>query len=280
MKPYQYFLLFGAIAATPLFGDTISMPGYTYNGICGPSSYQTSCAQSNYDVGSGGSSYDIANFGLNSATGPYVYASDDSNTAQNSARSNLLYYVEVNGPAGNVLVDIDYSIEESVQYSPPAGNDEDQQGGGDAKLGVQGTTFSVDMPLQLDDFGGSVENNLPSEFSVTSGATLNSSTNTWTLASQGVGQVTLATGTPYLMAMYATAASNAQGPGFEVTSITQIDPIFSIDSSQSNGGEYSFAFSAGIGNGAAAVTPEPAAASLLGLGLGGLAFLARRCRKR
>src|SRR5258708_2842345 len=65
-----------------------------------------------------------------------------------------------------------------------------------------------------------------------------------------------------------------------VSATAFLDPLFSIDPSTPNAGQYSFLFSAGIGNGPIGGVPEPSTWAMMLLGFAGIGFMAYRRKSK
>jgi hypothetical protein len=179
-----------------------------------------------------------------SITATALAASPNSNTSA-LAEAQLLYYVEILGPAGQVSLDVQASGTTSTSLGS------NQQ----ATVGLQATGALAFSFTAFSESGLPYGGN-PTSFNVN---------NTYQVQANS----------PIAVLLSASAAAGLTTSG---SASATIDPLFFIDPNFVNAGQYSIEISSGIGNSPNA-TPLPSTWLMLLGGLAGLGFIAHRGSK-
>lgn len=274
---YRHYLAATAVALMSVAvcsgGIITALNPYTFTSVCEGVSSPTNAGCSVTNASSTGN----VQYGLNSATGPFVTASNSSTNGSGNTNGNLEYQFLVTGPGNTVQVDANYLLSVSDSFSP-LGNDQSAQFTTSASFGLIGLPIA-NVSGNFLATGGSSENGFPPRIETNNlvNATYSAQTRTVAGSVSGPQTFTLTTGLAYTVEMRLQANCYA-GMGVGCTTSALIDPTFTVNPNQANAGQYSIAFSPGVGNGTPGAVPEPASFLLLGGGLLGICVRVRQSK--
>ena len=194
---------------------------------------------------------------VQAATSPSITATASANDASQAAVATtigqLIYYIDVSGPTGSVLLDFTGLGSVASTIAPPGDFSSDIQ------LSVGGNLIA---------YVGSTDG-VASLLGTSPGVAAGWNPNGFTISDS----MSVSANTAIEVILFAEAT--AEGAG---SASASLDPYFFVDPSTANANEYSV-ITDGIGN-SPATTPIPAALPLFATGLGALGLLGRRRKHR
>jgi hypothetical protein len=177
---------------------------------------------------------------------PSIQLTGSSSSGSTVAILQYRYQMVVSGPGSTALVQIDASANAGGSSS------------GIANFSGLSADVTINNPNSFI-----VEKSLPGSTG-TGGA--------WNLDQS----FTFQTNTIYFVTMTAEGETSSGRSNGTASFFVDVDPVFTIDSSQANANQYSIQFSDGIGNSVAGAVPEPSTWAMMILGFAGVGFMAYR----